>query len=219
LGSTLTLQDDLNARRAKNAAALPPAMLAAMDHDVASVAASGIADRAARVGDPLPRATLLDVEGNPVTIDEMLAEGPLVISVYRGGWCPYCNVELRALESRLEEITATGGRLVAVSPMSPDASLTTAEKHDLGFPVLSDVGLSWLRALGLVHSLSDDVKALYDSWGFQTDVVNVGHGDELPLPATFVVAQDGTISWRHVDPDYVQRADPDDIVAALRDLA
>jgi len=102
--------------------------------------------------------------------------------------------------------------------MTPDASLSAKEKFELEFAVLSDVGMLYGRELGLVHPLSDDVKALYDSWGFDTDVVNDGHGSELPLPATFVVGTDGVIRWRFVHPDYTKRAEPADVVAALRDL-
>ncbi len=214
----MSLQTELDARAAKNRERFPADVTAAMDANVAAVTAANLADSTLRVGDPLPDATLLDVTGAQVTIAQLLAEGPLVVSVYRGGWCPYCNMELRALQERLEEIAEAGGRLVAVSPMTPDASLTTAEKADLAFPVLSDVGLTFTRSLGLVHDLTPDVKALYDAWGFDTDTVNDGHGDELPLPATFVVGADGTVAWRHVDADYTQRAEPDDIIAALREL-
>lgn len=214
-----SLQDTLEARREASIAGKDEATNAAMAGDVAEVDASGLADKALATGATFPSFSLPSATGEVVTSDELLADGPVVVTFYRGGWCPYCNLALAALQSRLDDIHAAGGRLVAISPQTPDASLSTAEKKDLTFTVLSDVGNVLAREVGLVHRLSDDVKELYDGWGFETDVVNDGHGDELPLPATFVLDADGTVAWRFVDPDYIKRAEPDDVVAALRGLA
>lgn len=213
-----TLEETLEARRAKSIAGKDDATNAAMADDVAAVDASGLASRALDVGAAFPEFALPDATGTTVTSRSLLAGGPLVISFYRGGWCPYCNLELGALQDRLDDITEAGGRLVAISPQTPDASLSTVERRELSFTVLSDVGNVLAREVGLVHRLSPAVKELYDGWGFETDVVNDGHGDELPLPATYVLDADGTVAWRFVNADYIRRAEPDDIVAALRSI-
>lgn len=210
-----SLTETLEARRRKSVAAKDDATNAAMADDVAAVTASGLADRALGVGASFPSFTLSDATGGKVSLDELLADGPVVISFYRGGWCPYCNLELAALQARIEDVRAAGGQLVAISPQTPDASLSTNEKHDLGFPVLSDVGNVVAGEVGLVHRLTPAVKELYDGYGFETDVLNDGHGDEFPLPATFVLDADGEVTWRFVDADYIRRAEPDDIIAAL----
>ena len=212
-----TLEDTLEARRQASIAGKDDETNAAMAVDVAGVDASGLADRALDVGEAFPSFELPGVDGEPVRSADLLADGPLVVSFYRGGWCPYCNIELAALQSRLGDIEAAGGQLVAISPQTPDASLSTVEKAELDFLVLSDVGNVLARKVGLVHQLSPAVKELYDGWGFETDVVNDGHGDELPLPATYVLDEDGTVGWRFVNADYVRRAEPDDVVAALED--
>lgn len=210
------LEETLEARRATSRAGKDEATNAAMADDVTAVAASGLVERALDVGTTFPSFELPDATGGTVRSEDLLADGPLVVSFYRGGWCPYCNLELAALQQRLGDIEAAGGQLVAISPQTPDASLSTAERKDLSFAVLSDVGNVLARKVGLVHELSPAVKELYDGWGFETDVVNDGHGDELPLPATFVLDRDGTVTWRFVNADYIRRAEPDDIVAALR---
>lgn len=214
----MPLQEQLDARNAANRERLPAATTAAMDADVDAVSASGLAGAALDVGGVLPSFTLRDEQGVEVTREDLLAHAPVVLSFYRGGWCPYCNLQFAALAVALPAIEEQGARLVAVSPQTPDASLTTRERNELPFSVLSDVGNVLARKLGLVHRLSDDVKALYDGWGFDTDGANDGHGDELPLPATFVVDGDGVVRWRFVDADYRRRAEPDDVVAALREL-
>ena len=213
-----TLEDTLEARRRRSIAGKDEATNAAMSDDVAAVLASGLADRALPVGDAFPSFELPGVDGEPVRLEDLLADGPVVVSFYRGGWCPYCNLEFAALQARLDDIRAAGATLVAISPQTPDASLSTVEKAELTFPVLSDVGNELARKVGLVHRISPAVKELYDGWGFETDERNDGHGDELPLPATYVLAADGTVAWRFVNADYIRRAEPDDIVAALEAL-
>lgn len=212
------LQDRLDARNEANRDRLPAAATRAMEADVEAVRAAGTADRALALGARLPDFSLPDARGATVTRDELLADGPIVLTVFRGGWCPYCNLEFTALLDRLSDIEAAGGRLVGLSPMTPDASLTTAERLSLPFTLLSDVGNDYARRLGLVHTVSEAVHALYDGWGFATDEATGGHGRDMPLPATFVVGSDATVRWRFVDADYRRRAEPDDIVVALEQM-
>lgn len=214
----MSLQDALDQRRDASRERLPREALDAMDAGVTAVTASDLVGRALPVGARLPPFTLPDATGTPVSSQDLLAEGPLVVVFYRGGWCPYCNLVLGGLQARLDEFAAHGATLVAVSPQLPDASLSTAEKHALSFPVLSDVGNAYARELGLVHGLGADVQALYEQWGFDLAGRNDGHDDELPLPATYVVAPHGTVAWRFVDADYKRRAEPDDVLAALAAL-
>ncbi len=188
--------------------------------DIEALRASGILDRAARAGDIVPAAThLLDAHGRPFDLAALIAAGPLVLTFYRGGWCPYCNLELRAYQAALPAIHAAGGSLVAVSPELPDHSLSTAEKNDLAFPVLSDVGGRLAAALGIRFALSDAVRPFYEKAGHALPDRN-GDGDwALPIPATFVTNRGGRIVLASIEPDYRRRLAPDAVVAALRDLA
>jgi peroxiredoxin len=182
------------------------------------LADSGQADRALTVGARAPRFTLPSATGLTLSLDGLLTDGPVVLSFYRGAWCPYCNIALRSLQQHHEAITARGARLLAVSPQIPDESLTLAEKHDLAFDVLSDIGSDTAKQYGLAFDLPDDLAAVYDKLGFDLQRVNGGHPRTLPLPATYVIDRDGVIRWAFVDTDYTTRAEPADILDALDTL-
>lgn len=209
-----TLQEQNQAARAN----IPEAQLAVMDAATASLARSGLAESSLGVGSPAPDFTLPDATGKAVTLSDLLVNGPVVVSFYRGGWCPYCNLELRALQDRLDDITGAGGQLVAISPQTPDNSLSTVEKHDLRFPVLSDIGNAVARTYGLVFALAQDLRPIYSGWGLDLAAANGDDSFELPIPATFVIAPDGNVAWRFADADYTRRAEPDDVIAALQSL-
>lgn len=184
--------------------------------DIEALAA--LATNAKREGAAFPALTLSDQNGRPVDLGRLMSESPLVVSFYRGGWCPYCNLELRAYQKALPEITELGARLVAVSPETPDNALSTAEKNDLAFTVLSDDGGRLADALGIRFELSPAVKALYQKFGHDLASHNGDGRWSLPMPATYVVDRGGVIARANVDPDYRRRMDPADAIAALRKL-
>lgn len=183
------------------------------------LAESGMADDALGVGAPAPGFTLPSATGRQVTLDDLLADGPVVLTFYRGAWCPYCNLALRALQAHVEAITERGARLVAVSPQVPDESLSLSEKHGLSFDVLSDIGSDLAKQYGIAFDLSDELGTLYDKLGFDLPRVNAGHARTLPLPATYVIDRDRIVRWAFVETDYALRAEPSDILAALDALA
>ena len=149
----------------------------------------------------------------------LLREGHVVVVFYRGGWCPYCNLHLRGFQRRLAQIRELGGQVVAISPQLPDNSLSTQEKNELAFPVLSDVGNKIGRKFGIVFKLSKGLLDLYRTFGLALEDANGASGKaELPVPATFLIDGNGTIRLAHVDVDYTRRLDPDDVIAALREL-
>jgi peroxiredoxin len=203
--------------RAKLPGQFPAHALDTWDHDSAALALHDFSSAPA-VGDRAPDFCLQDAGGGEVCLAELLADGPVVLVFYRGAWCPYCNLALRALQSHHDEITARGARLVAVSPQVPDESLSLTEKHELAFDVLSDLGSDTAKQYGLAFDLPDDLAAVYDTFGFDLQRVNGGHPRTLPLPATYVIDRDGVIRWAFVDTDYTVRAEPADILAALAAL-
>ena len=180
---------------------------------------SGIVNQTLQVGDKIPAIQLPNASGQSVDVNQLLKSGPVVISFYRGGWCPYCNFELKALQSKLPEIQALGAQLVAISPETPDHSLSTREKNELEFEVLSDVGNTLAREFGLVFTLSETLRPLYSQFGIDIPKHNGDETFELPLPATYVVATDGTIALAFADPDYTRRLEPTTVIEALETLA
>ncbi|MFI9050730.1 peroxiredoxin-like family protein [Streptomyces sp. NPDC053427] len=214
----MSLNDELTAFFRARSGEIPAAAREVMERTDRELAASGQAGRALNVGATAPRFGLPAADGTTVTLDALLADGPVVLTFYRGAWCPFCNLALRALQQQLGEIAARGAQLVAVSPQIPDESLTLTEKHDLAFPVLSDIGCDTAKQYGLSFDLPEDLAAVYDSFGFDLQRVNGGHPHTLPVPAAYVIDRDATIRWAFIDTDYKTRAEPSDILAALDGL-
>ena len=176
---------------------------------------NGIAKTAFKAGDWAPPIVLANAKGSVVDIRSLLNRGPVIVTFYRGGWCPYCNFELRAYQQILPQIEAAGASLVAISPEKPDDTLSTAEKNELRFEVLSDVGQKVGRAFGLVYEFSDELKWAYREFGLNIPGKNGDDEWALPISATYVIAHDGKILFANTDPDYRDRVDPQDVLAVL----
>lgn len=178
--------------------------------------ASGITDRSLKQGDAAPDFTLPDASGNDVNSAELRGGGALVITFYRGGWCPYCNFELKALQEKLPEIRDLGAQMVAISPETPDRAADTAGKNEVSFPVLSDAGNRVARQFGLVFELPETIRPIYLKMGIDLPRQNGDGSFELPVPATYVVGSDGLVKLAAVDADYRYRLDPEEVIAALK---
>lgn len=219
----MNLQDELDQFKAEFLQKFPAEKAAIMARADDELAASNIVKSALKTGDKAPLFTLPDATGTPVALAQLLKQGPTIVMFYRGGWCPYCNLELRAYQRLLPEIRNAGGQLIAISPQAPDTSLSTAEKNALAYPVLSDVNTDAARGFGILFTLPDYLQKLYSSLGHGMDVVNANGQWTLPLPATYVIGKDGVIIAHHVDTDYRKRMEPqaalDAIVKAVRSRA
>ncbi len=148
-----------------------------------------------------------------VCLKDILKENDFVVlSFYRGGWCPYCNLELKALENINNELNRLNAKLIAISPQTPDKSLSTKEKNELSFEVLSDSNNKIAKEYGLVFNLADELKPIYKSFGI--DVVDSNDEDsfELPMPATYVINKDKEIIYTFIDEDYTTRSEPQEIL-------
>ena len=195
-----------------------PERVAMMAGATADLKATGIESRALQVGDGAPDVTLPDALGRPVRLAELWQRGPLVLIFYRGGWCPYCNLELRAWQQHRDALAALGASLVAISPQTPDNSLSTAEKSELAYPVLSDSALSAANGFGVAFEMPQSLIDLYCKGGNDLSVLNGNGKWVLPLPATYVIGRDGRIAFAHVDADYRERAEPGDVLMQLKRL-
>lgn len=215
----MSLQAELDLFLASFKDRMPPEVAALIRAGIDEQLASGLAARALKAGDRTPDIALPNACGDPVSLAALLARGPVIVTFYRGGWCPYCNLELRAYQALLPEIRAAGVSLVAVSPQTPDASLTTADKNALGYEVLSDVGSRAAESFGITFALKDELRALYAGLGHPLPDFNGTEDWRLPIPATFIVAPDGIIALAHVDPDYRHRLEPAEALAAAKVVA
>jgi peroxiredoxin len=198
---------------------LPPDVLEVFDRSIEEFLREGIPAGAIATGDSLESFTLDDANGNPVTLDQLVADGPAVIVFYRGGWCPYCNLALRTYQRELlPELDGFGSRLVAISPQSPDQSLSTAEKAGLDFTVLSDPGSRLARRIGISFQQSEDVLEAQRKLGLDLAQVNAEGSIELPRPTVLIVDEDHTVRFVDVQPDYTARTEVADILHALSDM-
>jgi peroxiredoxin len=177
--------------------------------------ASAQAQRARKAGDLAPEFTLNDPDGKPVSSRELLAQGPLVLSFYRGVWCPYCNLELQALQAALGEITARGASLIAISPQTAPNSRKSQRDNRLGFPILSDTKSEVANAFGIRFKLQGDLIDLYKSFKNDLPVFNDDPAWVLPMPARYVIGTDGVIAYSEVNPDYTKRPDPNELLPVL----
>jgi peroxiredoxin len=215
----MSLKAELAAFRSEFMATVAPEIRDAMVRADMELAASGITQRALKAGDQAPDFRLPDARGGYVHLKDLLAAGPVVLSFYRGGWCPYCNLELRALQKVLPEITRRSAKLVAVSPQTPDESLSTVEKNELAFSVLSDVGSATAKSFGIAYDLAEELRPIYARSGHALPQKNGDESWVLPIPATYVIDRDGTITLAFVDVDYRNRLEPAEILAALQSLS
>lgn len=220
----MTLQAKLDAFKAdfkggKAPYFAPPEIHPIMERATAELIASGQAGRALQAGDKAPAFTLDDPEGQPVSSAELLAKGPLVISFYRGVWCPYCNLELQALQETLPQFVALGASLVAISPQVAANSRKSQRQNKPGFPILGDPENAVAAAFGLRFTLPGYLVDLYKMLKNDLPAFNGDPSWTLPMPARYVIAQDGTIVYAEVNPDYTLRPEPASMLPVLRHQA
>jgi peroxiredoxin len=212
-----TTQEMEQARRYYREERIPKDALAIMDADSERLAVTKFAERALRQGAVAPDFILPDAQGKLVRLQSLLRDGPVVIIFYRGGWCPFCTLHLRGFQRGLPELKALGAQIVAISPQLPDNSLSTREKGELKYPLLSDVGNKIAHKFGVAFRLSDPLLKVYESFGLSLLEANGKEGEaELPVAATFVIDTNGVVRHSRVDVDYTRRIDPDEVVERIK---
>jgi peroxiredoxin len=220
----MTLQAKLDAFKADFEAGKPPysvprSVIEIMHRATKELISSGAAQRALKVGDEAPSFTLKDADGNALSSPALLADGPLVVSFYRGAWCPYCNMELQALEAARPEFERLGAKLLAISPQTPANSRKSVRENKLNFAILSDTNNDVANAFGLKFALPDYLVELYKNLKNDLPAFNGDPSWTLPMPGRFVIAPDRTIVYAEVNPDYTRRPEPEAMLPALTKIA
>lgn len=200
----------------KSAPRLPAEVKAAFDADLARVTAAGIPADVVSAGTVMPEGDVVDERGHPTTLSTVRAGRPAVVVFYRGAWCPYCNLTLRAYqETLLSELDARGVALVAVSPQKPDGSLSMQQKNDLTYTVVSDPGNQIAGRLGIVTAPGKEARNAQVGLGLDLADINADGTHALPFPTVIIVDAAGSIRWIDVHPDYTTRSEPAQILSAL----
>ncbi|MFG0290205.1 MAG: peroxiredoxin-like family protein [Rhodopirellula sp. JB044] len=196
----------------------PAETLKTFQDAVETVRATGIEKNAKQVGDQAIDAELKAWDGTSVRLSELWSEGPVVLMWYRGGWCPYCNLQLRAMQKKVDEIEGAGARLVVLTPELPEKAKETAESNDLTMVALHDHESGLAKKYGLLFELPETIVPVYRD-RLKLNVYNGSEKMELPLSATYVINTSGTITYAFLDADYKKRAEPAEVVEAVRQAA
>ena len=186
-----------------------------VDRSIAELEQSGIADRILPVSAKSPEFALPDQNGKLISSTEVLAGGPLIVNFYRGRWCPYCVATLEMWQQMLPRVRETGATLIAISPQKPQHTFFTADQHKLTYPVLSDAANAVARQFGLVYRLPDYLQQHYRRIFINLPNSNGDQSWELPLPATYVISQEGTVLYARAFADFTERPEPEEVLAAL----
>ena len=217
--SGLPLQGKLDAFRAEFETTLAPKpVVEAFHRAINELIAAGAPARALKAGDVAPEFTLPDADGKPVSLKTLLAKGPLVVTFYRGVWCPYCNFDLAALEDARAEIEARGASLVAISQQTLANSRKSQRQNGLGFPILGDLGGEIGAAFGVRWTLPEYLREIQRALGADVAQFNGEDSWTLPMPARYVIGQDGVIAYAEVNADYTRRPEPSAIFPILDQL-
>ena len=183
------------------------------------VSADEAAKKALNVGAKAPSFELKDSSGRLVSSKKLLKQGSIVLTFYRGSWCPFCNTYLRKLGQRMQDIKAAGGNLVAISVENPDASMAVAKKNEVLFPVLSDPNLDVARKFGIVYEMPPETADRYAKNGLDLVKRNAMAKPELPLAVTYIIDRNGTITYAFIETDYKKRAEPDITIENLKKVS
>ena len=217
--SSQSLGDRISAFMQEMQKHAPPEVITAMGSELKKLAESGIVKHALQTGAKAPEFSLPNAHGGVTSLATYLAKGPVVVTFYRGGWCPFCDLQLRSYEQVVNDIHAFGAELIAISPQTPDHAKVDVEKKGLTFPVLTDAHNEVAKKYGLVFKLSDVLQKLQTQLGNPIPRFNGDESWELPMPGTFVLGRNGVVKLAHVDPNFTSRLEPKAVLGALRELA
>lgn len=214
----MTLAEETAALTAKGKANFDAERAAVYAEAQATIEATDILEHALREGDTAPMFTLPDAFGRDVSLAEVLKSGPAIVSFYRGAWCPFCNLELRALQREMAAVGDAGATLIAISPNKPDLAHELIAKHELTFPVLSDHENRVAKQFNLVYEMDPGLIEYYRNHDRNIAEMNASDAWELPVPATYVIDRAGVIRYAFVDLNHRVRAEPADVVAVAASL-
>lgn len=218
----MSLQRTIQDYRQQQADAISPTVLEALSRSASltqqEIQQKELVKHALRIGDHFPDFTLNASDDEPCSLDTLLQSGPLIVSFYRGGWCPYCILELKALSDIVNLLPRLNATLVAVSPeITRHASQTKQENH-LNFSLLRDDANQLAEACGLAFTLSEELLDQYHKFGLNLTARNDDEHNRLPIPATFVLDQKGIVRYAFVEDDFMSRAEPGDILTVLKEM-
>ncbi|WP_289039692.1 peroxiredoxin-like family protein [uncultured Zobellia sp.] len=195
---------------------MPQPIIENFKNDIQQLRENKLREKALQIGDHIPNALLTDITGNDFQLASLLSTDYLILNFYRGGWCPYCNMELREYERLKTEFQSYGANILAISAEVPQLAAQTHAKNEITFPLATDKNAVFMKEVGIVFSISE--KAQKDFVGFGMDFKNI-HGNEnfeLPVPAIYVIDKNLKIAFVHIEEDYMTRLEPKELLKKLK---
>lgn len=214
----MRLQDELDALRDKCYENTPPHIRHVRQKAIDDLVSSGIAERAIHAGDCAPEFRLRDADGKAISFYAVLNSGPVLIVFYRGGWCPYCKLDLRAIQAVARQLRSSGASIIAVSQQSANESRSTERMNGLSFPNLVDRGGKVARAFGLRWKPSRELRAAEIECGLDLAAVNGESSWTLTMPALYVISPEGVVEYADISADYTRRCDPIELLPVLSQI-
>ncbi|WP_271783819.1 peroxiredoxin-like family protein [Aquimarina algiphila] len=212
----MTLQEQLQQISEAGFARMPKHIAKVLLDGIEEISSSDLKKNAIKVGEKINNTALVDIHGNHKNISEFVEQDYLILNFYRGGWCPYCNMELRAYEKLKNEFGNLNANIVAISAEVPNNNTKTFEKNALSFPVLSDVDARFMKSLGIVFTLNDDLKSEYSKFGIDLKQFHGNLNFELSVPGVYIINKDLEIVFSHLEENYMTRLEPIELLFFLR---
>ena len=214
----MNLRHSLEEYKCKMASTLSKEVLEVLSRNTSLLQERNLAEQAITVGNSFPAFTLPDSQGKPYSLTSLLEQGPVIISFFRGGWCPYCVLELKALRDIMNDLPTLNATLIAITPETQEHIAETVSQNELNFIVVSDQNNQLAKQCGLVFTVPDELLKEYQKLGIDINSNNGQAKAELPIPATYIVDQQGTVRFAFVEEDYISRAEPSHLVTILKAL-
>ncbi|SDJ60012.1 peroxiredoxin-like family protein [Chryseobacterium jejuense] len=194
---------------------LPQEILYAFGKSIEDLKTKRMEENSIQIGNQMPEFSLPNALGKIINSEDIIKNGKIILAFYRGSWCPYCNLELKSLQDNLSRIKNKGATLIAVSPQSPDHSLSMTEKNNLEFEVLTDIDNNFAKKLGIDFQLQDFVLPYYNGLGIHLSDFNKNEDNTLPVPAVFVVDENRVVTYKFLDVNYMNRLDVEELIQSL----
>ena len=191
----------------------PPEILQTMGEEIGKLALSGIVENAKSVGDKAPNFTLENSEGKSISLSKLLESGSVILSFNRGNWCPFCNLEFKALQESVSEIKRAGANLVVISPQLPILSRELKHKNGFVYDILYDKGNEVAKQFGIAFALPEPLRPIHEAFGMDIPAHNGDNTFELPLAATYVIDKKGEITYAYVNANWMERAEPEEFIS------
>jgi peroxiredoxin len=210
------LEEQLKQTRDASMSRMPQSIIKTFEDSLIEIRADRLKEKALQVGDYIPDTALKSISGNDTSLKEVHTSDLLVLNFYRGGWCPYCNMELRAYEKLKSDFAEQGANIVAISSELTDLATQTSAKNSISYPILTDVNARFMQELGIAFKLNEAVKAEYINFGINLETIHGNQNYELPVPAVYVIDKERKIIFRHFEEDYTTRLEPQTLLEFLQ---